>query len=107
MYTCGNIGRGRRSPARSLSTSSSSLLPLYLCFSRHGKQRGLGRGSVGDGVELGVVLAQRLGHLHLGAFEDTDELQGVDHGFALVMVVRDDEDIARPSRSTSRVRVRD
>jgi hypothetical protein len=54
---------------------------------------GLGGRSGGDGVEFGVVLAERFGNFDFGAFEDVDELEGVDDGLALEMIVGDDEGV--------------
>jgi len=42
-------------------------------------------------VELRKLAAERLGHLDLRALQDADELQSVDHGFALKMIVGDYE----------------
>lgn len=41
------------------------------------------------------MLAERLRDFDLGAFQDADELKGVDHGFALVVIVGDDEGVTR------------
>ncbi len=38
--------------------------------------------------------AERLWHLYFGALEDADELEGVDHGFALIVIVGDDKGVA-------------
>jgi len=59
-----------------------------------GEKGGLGGGSGGDVVELGVALAERLGDFDFGAFEDVDELEGVDDGFALEMIVGDYKGVA-------------
>jgi len=44
---------------------------------------------------LGIVLAKRLGNFDFGAFEDADELEGVDDGLALKVIVGDDKGVAR------------
>jgi hypothetical protein len=70
----------------------------YLPLRRRGfaerKESGLGGRSGGEGVEFGVVLAERFGDFDFGAFEDVDELEGVYYRFALEMVVGDDESVA-------------
>src|SRR6516165_10714852 len=55
------------------------------------KQRGFGRRLVGNGVEFGIMLAQRLRDLHFFVLQDADELERIDDGLALKMVVGDDE----------------
>jgi len=40
------------------------------------------------------VLTKRLGNFDFGAFEDADELEGIDDGLALEMIVGDDESVA-------------
>ncbi len=65
-----------------------------LSFLRQREERGLGGRLVGDGVEFGIVRAERLGHLYFGALEDADELEGVDNGFALIVIVGDDKGVA-------------
>src|SRR5260370_27396 len=72
-----------------------SFCPYILTSSSHRKQHGLGGRSIGNGLELRVMPPQRLRHFHFRAFQDADELQGVDHGLALEMIVGDDESIAR------------
>src|SRR5713226_7762759 len=44
-----------------------------------------------DGFEFGVADAERVGDLDLRGFEHADELKSVNHRFAEVMVVGDDE----------------
>ena len=46
---------------------------------------------IGDFVEFRIMLAERLGYFHFLLLEDTDELERVNDGFALEMVVGDDE----------------
>jgi hypothetical protein len=43
---------------------------------------------------LGIVLPKRLGDFDFGAFEDADELEGVDDGLALKVIVGDDKGVA-------------
>src|SRR6266481_5090899 len=63
-----------------------------------GEKHGLGGWSIGNFVELRKLAAERLGHLDLRALQDADELQSVDHGFALKMIVGDDKCFAGPLR---------
>src|SRR6266478_1947541 len=58
------------------------------------KQRRLRRRSVRDGIEFRVMLAQRFGNFDFCFLEDVDELQGVDDGFALEMIVGDHKRVA-------------
>jgi hypothetical protein len=43
---------------------------------------------------LGIVLPKRLGNFDFRAFEDADELEGVDDGLALKVIVGDDKGVA-------------
>jgi hypothetical protein len=43
---------------------------------------------------LGIVLAKRLGNFDFGAFEDADELEGVDDRLALEVIVGDNKGVA-------------
>jgi hypothetical protein len=70
-------------------------LPLRRRRFAEREESGLGGWSGGDGVEFGVVLAERFGNFDFGAFEDVDELEGVDDGFALEVIVGDDEGVRR------------
>src|SRR5580700_193355 len=70
------------------------LLFWQSCRASEGEERGLGRWSVGDGIQFGIVLTKRLGNFDLCAFQDADELKGVDDGFALKVIVGDDESVA-------------
>jgi hypothetical protein len=69
-------------------------LPLRRRGFAEREESGFGGGSGGDGVEFGVVLAERFGNFNFGAFEDVDELEGVDDGLALEMIVGDDKGVA-------------
>src|SRR5882724_2332259 len=56
-----------------------------------GEEHRLGGRSIGNLLELRKLAAERLWDLHLRALQDADELQGVDHRFALKMIVGDDK----------------
>src|SRR6266699_509356 len=58
------------------------------------KQRRLRGRSVRDGIELRVMLAQRFGNFDFCFLEDVEELQSVNDGFALEMIIRDHKCIA-------------
>ena len=51
------------------------------------KQRGFGRRGVRDGIQLRIVLAKRLGDFDSRAFQDMDELQGIDDRLALEVII--------------------
>src|SRR6266478_5160951 len=53
------------------------------------------RGICGDGLKLRIAETQRVRHGDLGVFEHADELQGIDDGFAEVVIVGDNKDVAR------------
>src|SRR5260370_2673449 len=81
---------------RSVLTSSSLRYILASSFWR--EQHGIGRRGIGNFLKLRILAAKRLGHLHFRRFQDADELQSVDHGFALKMIVGDDKSFAGPLR---------
>ena len=60
----------------------------------HGKKCGRFRHLAGDLIKLRKVLTQGLGYFHLGAFQGADQLQGVDDGLALKVIVRNHESVA-------------
>src|SRR5713101_4501159 len=62
------------------------------------EQHWLGGRSIGDGLELRVLPAERLRHFYFRSFENVEELQGVDHGLALEMIVRHHKRLASPLR---------
>src|SRR5438445_3941547 len=79
-----------------------SLHPYFITFllrPRIWKQHWLGGRGIGNFVKLRILAAKRLGHLHFRPFQDADELQSVDHGFALKMIVGDDKCFAGPFRN--------
>src|SRR5271169_6918281 len=55
------------------------------------EQQWLGGRLGGDAVEFWIALAERLGDFYFCAGEQVDELQRVYDGFALEMIVGDDE----------------
>ena len=55
---------------------------------------GFSRRSVCNGIQLGIVLAKRFGDFDFCAFQDADELQGVDDGLSLEVIVGNDESVA-------------
>src|SRR6266480_1043204 len=57
--------------------------------SRQRKQRRLDRRSSGNSLELPILLAERLRNLYFRSFQDADELQGVDDGLSLKVIVGD------------------
>src|SRR5438093_3105594 len=73
------------------------LLPCVLTSSQ-GKQHRLGGRRICDGLELWVMPAERLRHLHFRSLQDADELQRVDYCFALKVIVGDDKRLASPLR---------
>src|SRR5712692_1068197 len=74
---------------------SAATNSLRWCRPRVGeKRRFLGR-LAGDALEVRVMVPQRLGHLHFLSGEQTDQLQGVHDGFALVVIVGDDKSRVR------------
>jgi len=59
-----------------------------------GEECWFSRRSVCDGIQLGIMLAKRFGDFDFCAFQDADELKGVDDGLALEVIVGDDESVA-------------
>src|SRR6266566_2784305 len=64
--------------------------------SRQRKQRRLDRRSIGNSLELPILLAERLRNLYFRSFQDADELQGVDDGLSLKVIVGDHKRLAGP-----------
>ena len=60
------------------------------------EEHGLGGRGVGNFFELRILAAKWLGHFHFRALQDADELQGIDHGFALEVIVGNDKCFAGP-----------
>src|SRR5882762_5413074 len=69
-----------------------SILPslLHTPFS-HRKQHRLGGRSIGNGLEFRVLPPERFRNLYFRSFQDADELQGIDDGLALKVIVGDHE----------------
>jgi hypothetical protein len=74
----------------------ASLLHYVLTSFSHRKQQGFGRRGIGNFLELRILAAKRFRHFHFRALQNVDELQGVDHRFALKMIVGDDKSFAGP-----------
>src|SRR5260370_10318859 len=72
----------------------TSSLPCVLTSSSHRKQHGLGGRSIGKGLELRGMPPPRLRHFHFRAFQDADEVPGVDHRPAFGMIFCDDRKIS-------------
>jgi hypothetical protein len=88
--------RGWGGGGTDLNLCASWFSPLTTHYSlfAHRKQTRLSRRGIGNGFQLGILRAQRFGHFHFGAFQDADQLEGVDDTLALVVVVGDDENFA-------------
>src|SRR5229473_6120878 len=79
----------------SVLTSLSRYVFISSCYR---KQHRLGRRRIGDGLELGIMTAERLRHFHFRSFQDADELQSVDDGFTLKVIVGHHKRFASPLR---------
>src|SRR5271165_1964343 len=66
---------------------------IYSLFHQWKQTRLSGR-RIRNRFQLGILHAQGLGHLHFGAFQNANDLEGVDDTFALVVIVGDGEDLA-------------
>ena len=64
---------------------------VRLLFREEREEGGFGGGGVGDGFELGVVIAQRIGNFDFVAGEEIEEFEGVDDSLGLEVIVGDDE----------------
>src|SRR5712664_71739 len=76
----------------------ASLLHHILASAPERKQHRLGRRSIGDGLQLRVLSAKRLRHLYFRSRQAVDELQRIDDGLALKVIVGDHERLASPLR---------
>src|ERR1700694_421655 len=72
----------------------TSLLRYILASSW--KQHRLGGRTIGDGLEFWVLPPERLRHLYLRSLQDADELQGIDDGLALKVIVGHNKRLASP-----------
>src|SRR5580692_11918780 len=88
---CLQIVRMRRRATDSFRRIALIIAPLeasqYWGSPSGRKQQRLGWGLGGYAVKFGVVLPQRLGNPDLGLGEQVDELEGIDDGFALKVIV--------------------
>src|SRR5260370_38241901 len=61
--------------------------PYVLASFSQREQHGLSRRSICDGLELRVLPTERLGRLHFRSLQDVDELQRIDDGLSLKVIV--------------------
>src|SRR5712692_3328613 len=79
----------------SVLTSLSRMASTSSCYR---KQHRLGGRCIGNGLKLRVMAAERLRHFHFRSLQDADELQSVDDGFALEVIVGHHKRLASPLR---------
>src|SRR6267143_1832659 len=89
-------GEGDNSLAENTAKVSvaTSLLHYILASSPERKQHRLGGRTIRNGLEFRVLPPERLRHLHFRSLQDADELQGIDDGLALKVIVGDHERLA-------------
>src|SRR5258707_2624970 len=73
--------------------------PYVLASFSQREQHGLSRRSICDGLELRVLPTERLGPLHFRSLQDVDELQRIDDGLALKVIVGHHKRLASPLRN--------
>src|SRR5437016_5870636 len=103
-FHCPGTGLSRRWMAldhqpRVTGNESLYLLSSLLPCCTHRKQDRLGGRSIGNGLKLRILPAERLRHLYFRSFQDADELQGVHDGLTLKVIVGDHERLAGPLRN--------
>jgi hypothetical protein len=87
--TTTGVGEEDKLPAENTAQDSvvTSLPHYILASSSERKQHRLGGRSIGDGLEFWVLPPERLWHLHFRSLQDADQLQGIDDGLALKVIV--------------------
>src|SRR6267142_3206363 len=74
------------------------LTSLHPASSPEREQHRLPGRTIRNGLEFRVLPAQRLRHFYLRSLQDADELQGIDDGLALKVIVGDHKRLASPFR---------
>src|SRR5260370_1537923 len=74
----------------------TSLLPYFFTSFSHRKQHRLSGRRIGNSLQLRVLPAKRLRHLYLQSRQAVDDLQRIDAGLALKVIVGDHQRLPRP-----------